>query len=174
MILTLDPSLNAFGWAIIDEKTNIVHNCGCIVYPASKKTNISSMKDKVIGKYNQDTLVLTSIFKKLDDIIKTNKVAAIYTEVAIGSQSSRAAEALSMVKGLTISLAATNKLVIYPVSPSKIKEVLAFDRNATKEEIYAKVVEKFPTLKNFRPDLMTKVAKYGITDAISVFQATLK
>lgn len=174
MILTLDPSLNAFGWAIIDEQNHKIINCGCIAYPASKKTKISAMKDKVIGKYDQDTEIVGSIFRKIDDLIKTHKVGAIYTEVPIGSQSSRAAEALSMVKGLVICVANNNRCSLCPISPSKIKQFLSLDKNADKEVIYKIVLEKMPSFALFYPNLMNKTTRHAISDALSVYLSTLK
>jgi Holliday junction resolvasome RuvABC endonuclease subunit len=174
MILTLDPSIAAFGWAVVNEKDNTIVQCGCFMPDKKQTVSRSKMKNKLIDGYNQDTLIIGTIAKQLASIISDRKITVIYTEAPIGSQSFRAADALSMCKATVMTVAALNNCIIVPVSPLAVKKGVIGDNHATKEELLEKLPNYYSNIASFFLNTLPKVKKHAISDALAVYASTLK
>lgn len=170
MILSLDPSFRAFGWAIIDETTNTVVECGKI--SVDKNTTKVVYKSKILTNYMNDQVMIRKITNTLNDLIIQYKVKLIYTEIPIGSRSARASECLAMVKSLVVGVASLNNCFINPLAPGTIKYSLTKNNQATKEEVYQEVIKKIPNLTSFFIIKTSKDTKYAISDAVAAYAST--
>lgn len=160
MILTLDPSLRAFGWAIVS--ANKIIACGCIKTAKSSKRVTDSDTDR-----------LEFISKELaDQILKYNPTKIVF-EHAAGSKSSRANQALAFVKGLVIGLAVAYNIPFQTVTAKEVKKGLTSNRNAEKDELQKIVIEKYPDF-NEKTLKFSKEKKFAVSDAIAVYlQSTM-
>lgn len=170
MILSLDPSFRAFGWALIDETNNTIVKCGKI--SVDKNATKTTYKSKILTNYMNDQVMIKKITSTLDELIKDNNIKLIYTEIPIGSRSARASECLAMVKSLVVGVASLNNCFINPLAPGTIKASLTKNSQATKEDIYQEVIKKFPNLSNFLIGKVSKDTKYAISDAIAAYAST--
>ena len=170
MILSLDPSFRAFGWALIDETNNTVLKCGKI--SVDKNATKTIYKSKILTNYMNDQVMIKKITITLNQLIKENNIKLIYTEIPIGSRSARAAECLAMVKSLVVGVATLNNCFINPLAPGTIKSNLTKNSQATKEEIYQEVIKKLPSLAGFFVQKVSKDTKYAISDAVAAYAST--
>ncbi len=159
-IIALDPSLRAFGWAVVEEKNNTTTliDCGCII-TESKKDSIQT---------NSDTVRLDEIATSLRSTIEIHKPSQLIFENPVGSKSSRANQSLSFVKGLVISAAIFSKIPYAAIKAKSVKENLTRNPDADKDTILMMVRT---TYSNF--DTITKgwskVKIYAASDAVAVY-----
>src|SRR6056297_3054439 len=97
MILTNDPSLTAWGWAIIDWQDNVIQT-GCI------KTK-PDYKKKRIRKGDDTVRRLSEISQKLIKLINHYNVQYILSELPHGSQNANAAVMIGATTGIVQTLA---------------------------------------------------------------------
>ena len=152
--LVMDPSLTAFGWAIVNGDEYI--EGGCIKTKPSKK-DADHLDIIFRGSYIAMTL------KKL---IEEHKPDEAEFEIPVGSKSSKALRALAMVEGIVISALTQHKIPFKAIMARNVKLALTGKRNAEKEEILEVVKQHFPI------DLtLTKVELFAISDALAVHLA---
>lgn len=147
MVLCLDPSLTATGVAMVC-KGKLVHG-ECI-------RTLSSVPIRER---------LEEIVRRLDRLVSEFAVKTIFTEVPQGFQSSRACEALSMVAGALVTLGI---LKAVPVKIAKPQSIKAHFGTGSKEEIFDRVSQSFPELKE-KTKGMTKPQRLSISDALAVY-----
>lgn len=155
-VLSLDPSLRAFGWAIIEKKSIIA--CGCII----------TENDKSKLETDSDTSNLEYIASELKTVIKTYKPKEIVFENPIGSRSSRGNQALSFVKGLVVSAAIFSGIKLVSISAKATKKKITGDQHATKDLIKSDVIKNFPEFEILTKG-WSKVRTYAASDAVAVF-----
>lgn len=155
--LSLDPSLKASGWAIIDDKMGLL-DCGCIL--------TDNVKDQTVT--NSDTQRLEYIANELKTIIKKWKPKKIIFENPVGSQSSRANQALSYLKGLVISAIVFSGIPYVAIKAKSVKMELTNDRNADKDTILLIVKKEYPNFE-ILTNKWTKVKTHAASDAVAVF-----
>lgn len=122
-ILAFDPSMAAFGWVLLDYHRNIL-NCGCI------KTQ-SEHKKLRIRKGDDTIRRISEINSVLIDLIKSNCVSYIVSELPHGSQSAAAAEMLGIVKGIIQTIADCFEIGIEWYSEGDSKKALFGDGKKT-------------------------------------------
>jgi len=132
-VLACDPSITAWGWAVLDQKSKIL-DCGCI------KT-ASNHKKLRIRKGDDSISRITVLVESLLSVIKTYNIKFIVSELPHGSQSAVAADAIGIVKGImqTISICSgigiewysegdSKKALLGKLSGEKIETIWAIDK----------------------------------------------
>lgn len=160
-ILSFDPSLNGYGWAVFINKKLI--DCGCI--KTTKKSNIRAGES--------DTSRLTEIATKINELVKQYKPDLLIFEDPAGSKSSRAIQALSLVKGLTIGIAVAYSASLVSLRAKEAKLLICNDSNATKDQILEKVLVLQSNFKSLT-DKFTKFETFAASDAVSIGEAYFK
>ncbi len=156
-ILALDPSLTAFGYAVLDEAGNVVV-CGCIQTGSSgKKSGIRKGDDRCrrISEVN---------FKLLQLIWKYN-VVLIVSEQPHGSQSAVSAVAIGICLGIIQTIADTMDIALEWYGEQDCKKHISGKRSVPKD----KMIE---LIKEAGYDVFEKYPKYrneAVADALAVY-----
>jgi Holliday junction resolvasome RuvABC endonuclease subunit len=153
MILTLDPSLTAFGWAILDKSKYVAG--GCIKTKKEKGLVVRSDHNRL----KQILLVLISLRDQY-------KLTEVYYEVPGGSKGFRCAQALAAVRGVVLGFCVASGLKYHEVRVGDLREALLGNKNATKDEILVYVKQKIPT---FTTKTMDEATIYAVSDALAVY-----
>mgnify|MGYP001454408469 CR=1 FL=1 len=103
-ILACDPSITAWGWAVLDQHSKIL-DYGCI------KT-VSQHRKLRIRKGDDSISRITELVEALISVIKTYNIKYIVSELPHGSQSAVAADAIGIVKGVMQTIAIWSNLGI--------------------------------------------------------------
>lgn len=160
-IMAHDPSITAWGWAIIDSQSNVV-DMGCIkTEPNHKKNRIRKGDDSVRR--------LTEIANVICDTIKQHNVCCIVSELPHGSQSASAAIMIGAVTGLLTGLAVVSAVPIEWFSEADSKKALLQKNSATKQETIDAVTKILKVQWTG-----TKYKDEAIADALSVFHVASK
>ena len=170
-VLAADPSLTAYGWAVIDTSspTPKLVACGCI-QTAPEKLKSGMKKKDLQSKTDYDTVRAEAIASGLKKAITDHNVTEVVFENPAGSKNANAAAALKMVKGITIGVCAGAGVPSRGIRARQVKGLLSdtSDTNAAKSEIMAKVreaFEEFDVLTNKWP----KVRLEAASDAVGVY-----
>lgn len=163
-ILSLDPSLNNWGYAILDYEPNLntltLQHCGVINPPKG---------NKYLPKQNQkDIATATNIYQELYYLI--NKVDIWVAEIPIGSQSSRAMVSYALCCGVIGSLTCHNPKLIQ-ISPYEVKKYIG-DKTTDKQQIINWVRQQHPQTQHLIPQAKNKAEH--ICDAIMACHVALK
>jgi Holliday junction resolvasome RuvABC endonuclease subunit len=156
MILTLDPSLTAFGWAVLTYHEKVV-SVGCVkTEPGYKKKRIRKGDDTVRR--------ISEINNCLIKLIKEHNITLILSELPHGSQNANAAQMIGATVGIVQGIADCFKLPVEWYSEGDSKKSLLGKRSATKNETISAVdgIYDVPWKKN-------KYQNEAIADAISVY-----
>lgn len=157
-ILSLDPSLRAFGWAIIKDSEFV--DGGCI--------ETSQVSDSTQG--DSDTAALDKLSQELKKIIDTYEIDLVIFEASGGSKSSRAIQSLAFVKGLVISACIFSNIKYKTISAKAVKKALIGKSDASKDEILEEVRKKF-NLFDKKTSKLSKFKVYAIADASATYLA---
>lgn len=160
-ILTNDPSMTAWGWAII--MNGVVIDNGCI------KTTPDHKKKRI--RKSDDTLRrISDINSVLLKIIEKYQVKFIVSEAPHGSQNAQAAIMVGMVAGILQTLADTLNIPIEWYSEMDSKKCLLGKKSASKNET-------IQAIKKIYPSLIFKNIKYqdeAVADAMSIYYTACK
>lgn len=126
-ILTNDPSLTGWGWAVLDYAGQVL-DCGCI------KTE-SESKARRIRKGDDRVRRISEINHALIDIIRSYNVKIILSELPHGSQTASAAVMIGITAGIAQTIADCFAMSIEWYSEGDAKKHLLNKRSATKQEI---------------------------------------
>lgn len=97
LILGLDPSLTAYGWAVLRIDNGLILNAGCVrTQPAATK------RHSYVG--DDDTRRVRAITRELVRRVRCRSPRVIAYETSGGAQSARAARALGIACGITGAL----------------------------------------------------------------------
>ena len=160
MVLSIDPSLTATGWSVIDKSGKVV-DCGCIQTKADSKIKLKS---------EQDTARIGEFLCSLEQIRIKYKPTIVYSESPAGSKSSTAIKALSLIKGAMLGWTFSNAYRIVWVSARNAKIKATGITNAEKDQVYDAMISKFPEVVTML-DKKNKTIKYAVTDSLSVYLA---
>lgn len=156
-ILCCDPSLTAFGWAVV--RNDKVLTSGCIkTSPRHKKLHIR--------KGDDDCDRIDNIAKALLTVIRTYNITYIVAEQPHGSQSSNAMKMVGIVLGILVAI--SNALDIglewYNESDSKLNALNKTE--ATKSEM----VDVMKSLYSnwYREERGTKAINEAVADALAI------
>lgn len=155
-ILTNDPSMRAWGWAILTCKGKVLAS-GCIkTEPGHKKKRIRVSDDT--------TSRAGEITRKLIELVKKYNVRLILSEAPHGSQNAKAAVMIGLVTGITVALSECLNIPIEYYSEQDAKKAVLNKRAATKDEMVHAIEKLYDTV-------CWKNAKYkdeAIADALAV------
>lgn len=130
IILTNDPSMTAWGWAVIElsKDSEEILEYGCIkTEPTPKKKRIRKSDDR-IRRLNEITKELIRIHKKYD-------IDWILSEAPHGSQSAVAAIMIGATTGLLCSFALSWEIPIEWYSEGDSKKFLTGKRSVSKSDM---------------------------------------
>ena len=155
-ILTNDPSITAWGWAVVTAHGDI-RKVGCIkTEPKHKKLRIRKGDDS-IRRINEITSVLLGVIKK-------NNVKFILSELPHGSQSAVVADAFGIVKGIIQTIGNCLDIPVEWFSEEDAKKSVAGRRSIAKDKM-VKIIGKLYNV----PWKGTKGNDQGVADALAVF-----
>jgi len=158
--LACDPSLCAFGWVIVED--DILVDAGVIE------------TSKITGKVTEsDTERVIKIAETLKELVVDYGFSQICSESPMGSKSSSAVKALSLVKGMLLGFVVG--LGISPiewVSARDAKKFLTTNPTASKTEILEAVVKICPEFNDIIGIKSTKKKKEACADAYCVYLAS--
>ena len=145
MFLGLDPSLRATGWAVLENKENIV-NVGTIE---------TSTKDSI-------TMRIRFLHLQVSELIAKYRIKHIFLEDGYCGINGRTALKLGMARGAILA-ACSVCVKAYP--PAVIKQTIVGKGNASKNEMLESVRSIFPNLK---------ITSHDIADAIATVLCGIK
>ena len=129
-VLTNDPSVTGWGWAVLNKK-GIVMEAGCI------KTE-PDHKKKRIRKGDDNVRRVSDITRTLKEVIEKYDIDYILSELPHGSQNANAA----MMMGMTLMLQAISDVLSIPAewySEQDAKKAVLGKKSATKQEMIDKI-----------------------------------
>ncbi len=156
-VLTNDPSITAWGWAVIHAGTNHVLEVGCI------KTNPNSAK-KRIRKSDDRTRRVSEINHQLLSLIHQYNIRYLLSEAPHGSQSAVAAVMIGMVAGMMQTISDVLNISIDWYSEGDVKKFMLGKRAASKGEMIEAVRQQMKV-----PFTGVKYHDEAVADAIAVY-----
>ncbi len=160
-ILTNDPSITAWGWAVLDWSGKIL-KVGCI------KTEGSQKKQR-IRKGDDTTRRINEINRVLLRMIKHYNVTYILSELTHGSQNAGAAKAIGMVTAIIQTLSDALGIGVEWYSENDAKKCLFGKKSITKQEMINKITELYEV-----PWTGVKYKDEGIADALAIHYAAME
>jgi len=161
IVLTNDPSITAWGWAVVDT-ANTILAAGCIkTAPEYKKRRIRKGDDTVrrVSEINQTLL----------RVIKHYKVSYLLTELPHGSQNASAAVMIGIVTGIVQTLSDALEIGVEWFAEQDAKKCVLGKNSASKQEMIT-AIDKLYRVK-------WKGVKYqdeAIADALAIHYTALK
>ena len=161
VVLGLDPSVAAYGWAIVElgAGTPRVVAAGCIA------TSFDAERDDYV--FEQDGDRIDELARALLQIIEHARTVGRVTvafEAMGGSQSSRALKMLSFAFAITRSVCVATRAQSVGLRAAEVKLVMTGDRDAEKH-VVAGAVEK---AIGWTSSAKSKVVREAETDAVAV------
>ena len=155
-ILTNDPSICAWGWAVITLEGRILEK-GCVkTEPDTKKKNLRKTDDRFRRITEINRVLLAAIIK--------HDVKYITSEAPHGSQSAVAAVMIGMTAGMIQTIADTLDIPIEHYSEGEVKKFMLSKRAAVKNEMIQAVRERISV--HFTG---TKYIDEAVADALGVY-----
>ena len=156
MILTNDPSLTAWGYAVINSD-GIVRDAGCIKTSSESKARRIRKGDDRVRRISEINHIL--LLK-----IRDWGVGYILSELPHGSQTASAAVMIGITAGIAQTLADSFKLGIEWYSEGDAKKHLLNKRSATKQEVINAISEHYDI-----PWTGVKYKDEAIADAMAIY-----
>lgn len=156
-ILACDPSLTAWGWAVL--RGNCVVETGCIkTEPLAKKRKIREGDDRA----RRTKEIIYSLGKTVDN----HGVEFIVSELPHGSQNAKAAIMLGMVVGILETLVYYCDIPLEWYSEDDAKKAVVGRKSASKAEIIAGVDQLYEV--NWRN---VKYIDEAVADSLAIYYA---
>ena len=161
IVLTNDPSITAWGYAVLDAQDKILAT-GCIkTEPLYKKRRTRKGDDTVrrVSEINQ----------RLIKVIRHYKVTYLLTELPHGSQNASAAVMIGIVTGVVQTLSDALKIGVEWYAEMDAKKCVLGKNSATKREMINAICELY--------DVPWKGVKYkdeAIADALAIHYTATK
>jgi len=154
-ILACDPSITAWGWAVVDQYGEVII-AGCIkTQPEQKKRRIR--------KGDDDVRRISELVKTLLTVIRENDISYIVNELPHGSQNASVAKMIGVVTGVMQTLADTLDIGIEWYSEGDAKKCLLGKTSATKREVINAISKQYDV-----PWTGTKYIDEAIADALAI------
>lgn len=155
-IMTNDPSLTAWGYAILNNRSQVL-KVGCLrTEPRAKKLRIRVGDDNVRR--------ISELNINLIELIETHNVRYLLAELPHGSQMAKGAQMIGMVTGILQAIADCKRLGIEWYSEGDAKTCLLGRRSVTKSQTID-AIEQHYTI----PWTRYKYANEAIADAMAVY-----
>ena len=160
VILTNDPSITAWGWAVVTVSGKII-GTGCIkTCPDNSKKNLRKSDDRIrrVSEINKELLAL----------IDKHTVQYILSEAPHGSQSAVAAVMIGMVAGMVQTISDCTGIPVEYYAEGEVKKCILNKRSAVKDEMIQAMKQSgfVPTGIKFRDE--------AVADALAVFHTALQ
>lgn len=134
-ILTNDPSMTAWGWAVVTPK-GVVVDCGAIkTVPSNKKLGIRKGDDRARR--------ITEINSELLTVIKKYNIKLIISEQPHGSQSAVAAVMIGITAGIIQTIGDCLDIAVEWYSEGDAKKSISGKRSVDKDEMVVLVAKKY-------------------------------
>jgi len=165
IVLGLDPSLTAYGWAIVDRSRDVVLSAGCI------RTEKDARKSHMYAA-DQDALRVIMLAEGLEEaVLKARSFAGsidqsprIVCEAPAGAQHAASAKALGQSFGVTLGILVAAGLYPRLVQAHEVKLRLGGSRDASK----AAVADGVQAMTSWRSEARTKPSREAEYDAAAV------
>ena len=155
-ILTNDPSITAWGWAVVTPRGKVI-KVGCIkTKPMHKKLRIREGDDRV-RRIKEINSVLLKVIKK-------QNVKFILGELPAGSQSSVAAKAIGIVTAILQSIGDSLEIPVEWFNEEDAKRSVAGKRSVAKDDMVLLINDAFDV-----PWIDVEWIDQGVADALAVF-----
>jgi len=154
-ILTNDPSITAWGYAVLNAAGKVLES-GCIKTKSQAKKLRIRKGDDTIRRVNE-------INRRLLSIIKKHGVNYILSELPHGSQNASAARMIGIVVGIVQTLSDTLEIGVEWYSENDAKKIVLGKSSAAKQEMYRAM--------KFRYDAEWTGVKYkdeAVADALAI------
>ncbi len=161
IILTNDPSITAWGWAVINNGK--VKAAGCISTSSEQKARRIRKGDDTVRRVSEINQELLAVIRRWD-------VNYIVSELPHGSQSASAAVMIGICTGVMQTMADALNLGIEWYSEADAKKAMSGKRSVSKAEM-------IETVKLSYKDILWDRAKFrneAIADAMAVYHAAQK
>ena len=155
-VLANDPSLTAWGWAIVNAD-GTVEKAGCIKTASENKVRRIRKGDDTVRRVSEINYILL-------ELIRSNNVRMLLSELPHGSQNASAAVMMGIVTGIVQTIADTLELPVEWYSEGDAKKHLLHKRSATKNETIT-AISKIYTV----PWRNVKYIDEAIADAMAVY-----
>jgi Holliday junction resolvasome RuvABC endonuclease subunit len=160
-ILTHDPSMTAWGWAVVSFDGKVI-DTGCIkTSPDSKKKNLRKGDDRIRR--------VSDIINQLSEIIRTHNCTFMVSEQPHGSQSAVAAVMIGLTLGMLQSLALCKQIPIEWYSEGDVKRELFHRQSVSKQEM----IDHISQIMNIDLD-GPKYKNEAVADALGVYKCAMK
>jgi len=159
-ILTNDPSMTAWGWAIVavSGQTVRVLDSGCIKTEPEHKKRHTRASDDMVRR-------LDDIARTLDEVCQTHQPDWVVSELPHGSQNASAAKMIGAVAGVISCFTTLKRLPIEWYSEQDAKKYLTGKRSVTKTE----TLDAIKGLYGDRWLTGTRYKDEAVADALAVF-----
>ena len=151
MILGIDPSLNATGWAILNtQRDATIIACGVIKPPHANANYIEK---------------IANISSKISEIIKEYGIKNAAMEETMSNKNAYSSLKLAMVRGACISICCEHKTEITEYLPKYIKLAVTGSGGATKEQVEFIIRQSITVADNvnFKTNDMSDAAATALT-----------
>jgi len=160
-ILTNDPGITAWGYAVLDWKGKVL-TAGCIkTEPSPKKLRIRK-GDSTVRRVHEINQVLLRRIKEYN-------VSYILSELPHGSQSANAAMMIGIVTGIIQTISNTLDIGVEWYSENDAKKCLFSRKSVTKQAMINKIDSLYEV-----PWMGVKYKDEAIADALSIHYAALQ
>lgn len=169
IILGLDPSLRAYGWAIVDRpdvgKSQVL-KCGCICTEKDAHKKHVYAADQMQERIERLADGLTHALLATEQLAGGG-FARVVAEAPSGSQNSSAAAALGHVAGMTIGVLHSKEHHLVRVQPHEVKLAVGGAKGASKDAVAAAVRLRCNSFAH-QLEGCTAAEREAIYDAIAV------
>jgi Holliday junction resolvasome RuvABC endonuclease subunit len=155
-VLANDPSLTAWGWAIVN-RDGTVEKAGCIKTSSENKVRRIRKGDDTIRRVSEINYILL-------DLIRKHNVNMILSELPHGSQNASAAVMIGIVTGIVQTIADVLDLPVEWYSEGDAKKHLLHKRSATKNETITAISKIYEV-----PWRKVKYIDEAVADAMAVY-----
>jgi Holliday junction resolvasome RuvABC endonuclease subunit len=153
-ILTNDPSVTAWGYAVLDLYGTVYAARAIKTHPGEARRI-----------YNDDRRRYTEIISELLDVIKTHNVSYILAEAPHGSQNATAAKMVGFTSGAIVTMSLSLGLPLEQFSEHDVKMGLFGKKNVEKSEMEDFIYPQYPTIVKPRYKWISE----AVADSIGVY-----
>lgn len=162
-VLGLDPGFANCGYAVL-----ALDGAECVFVAAGViRTQKSDKKHKVLA--TDDNLRRAQrIVTLLHDLARTFPPAVICAEAMSFPRSSSAAAKMAMTWGIVATMSVRESLAVVQASPQEIKLAVCGSKSASKEEVEAQVLRRFPEMKALLDEVPDSLHEHAFDAAAAI------
>lgn len=161
LVVGLDPSLTAFGWAVVEASTKLVVSAGCICTKPDPKGAHLYQADKDGARVDS---IASALIGLLRDVVGNGAPYVVAVEAPAGAQHASTAKALGLSYGIARTLCAAFDKNPITVQAHEVKQRVGGARLASKDDVKAGVLR----ICEWSSIASTAPAREGETDAVGV------